>query len=104
MYLLALILFVLQIWTVPLTPPDTALCEAEPALYQTFGPYCANPLRWHLDGYIPVNSIVYFQSSVGLQSGIVFGYYWDVHTHRYVYQIVTGPPVQVWYVGDESIP
>jgi len=104
MNLLALLIFVLQVMAVPLTPPDLTLCQADPVLYQTFGPNCTNPLRWHLDDYIPVNSIVLFQTPSGLQSGTIFGYYWDVTTQRYVYQIVQGPPAQIWYVGAEAIP
>lgn len=78
----------------PGVPPPAgynASCEAEPSLYEFFGPFCLHPVFWDIPNYIPRGKAIGFiNPSTGLNDiGRVTTYYWQ--NGEYVYQALVRP-------------
>lgn len=73
-------------------------CNANPVMFEYFGPHCLNPVTWDDASIIPWQSInigdtVGFVRENGFTDfGRVTGYYWDFVTSRYKYYVMTAPP------------
>lgn len=87
------------------TPPAgyNETCEAEPILYDYFGPFCLHPVYWNIPGYYPIGSaIAFINPETNLPDvGRVTSYYWDRQFDIYVYQALYLPsadPLQRRYV------
>lgn len=85
------------------TPPAgyNESCEAQPVLYEYFGPYCLHPVFWDIPNYVPRGDAIAFVNPDTGQNDIgrVTSYYWQ--NGQYIYQALYYPaadPLQFKYV------
>lgn len=66
-------------------------CEAQPILYEYFGPFCLHPVYWDIPGYVPRGYAIGFVNPETGQNDIgrVTSYYWQ--NGQYVYQALYYP-------------
>lgn len=77
------------------TPPvgHTASCEANPVLFDIFGPNCLNPVEWNLPGFYAIGTTVHFVLENGeTDMGQVAGYSWQPLEGHYEYYLMTQMP------------
>lgn len=68
-------------------------CNANPVMFEYFGPNCMNPVRWNDATIIPTQDIsigdwVWFTMPDGsTDGGVMMGYWWDFVESRYKYYV-----------------
>lgn len=68
-------------------------CEANPRMFELFGPHCLNPVTWSIDGFVPVGNFIFYVLPDGTTDAAqVTGYTWDYFEQRYYYYVMVQAP------------